>query len=200
MPLRNSCWAKFPRQAGKWDVAVQHFSRSANLDAGFSETYLALGMSLCSAGNFSQAISPLEKYVTWKLRTLQDITNLPLLTHVPETEKSHSARWHDKPNLQKRLEAPPRPAPRRRISRIRTASFNARNGKSRTWRFFECASSRQSLRGRISRRRFLEFVHRRWSGSTGSFAPPAFGLDAPKHSLPAFEKFQPRRSGISWAT
>jgi tetratricopeptide (TPR) repeat protein len=51
------------RQAGKWDVAVQHFSRSANLDAGFSEAYLALGMSLCSAGNFSQAISPLEKYV-----------------------------------------------------------------------------------------------------------------------------------------
>jgi tetratricopeptide (TPR) repeat protein len=51
------------RQAGKWDVAVQHFSRSAKLDAGFSEAYLALGMSLCSAGNFSQAILPLEKYI-----------------------------------------------------------------------------------------------------------------------------------------
>jgi predicted Zn-dependent protease len=51
------------RQAGNWDTATQHFSRSTQLDAGFSEAYLALGMSLCSAGSFSQAISPLEKYV-----------------------------------------------------------------------------------------------------------------------------------------
>ena len=51
------------RQAGQWDTASQHFTRSTQLDAGFSEAYLALGMSLCSAGNFAQAISPLEKYV-----------------------------------------------------------------------------------------------------------------------------------------
>jgi tetratricopeptide (TPR) repeat protein len=51
------------RQAGNWDIATKHFSRSTQLDSGFSEAYLALGMSLCSAGSFSQAISPLEKYV-----------------------------------------------------------------------------------------------------------------------------------------
>lgn len=51
------------RQAGNWDVAIQHFSRATKLDIGFSEAYLALGMSLSSSGNFAGAITPLEKYV-----------------------------------------------------------------------------------------------------------------------------------------
>ncbi len=51
------------RQAGNWDVAIQHFSRATKLDMSFSEAYLALGMSLSSAGNFAGAITPLEKYV-----------------------------------------------------------------------------------------------------------------------------------------
>jgi tetratricopeptide (TPR) repeat protein len=51
------------RQAGNWDVAIQHFSRATKLDERFSEAYLALGMALSSAGKFASAITPLEKYV-----------------------------------------------------------------------------------------------------------------------------------------
>jgi len=51
------------RQAGQWDEAVGHFSRASQLDEGFQEAYLALGMSLNSAGKFSDAIAPLRSYV-----------------------------------------------------------------------------------------------------------------------------------------
>jgi len=51
------------RQAGKWDEAIRHFSRAAELDEGFQEAYLAWGMSLNSAGKFAEAIAPLESYV-----------------------------------------------------------------------------------------------------------------------------------------
>lgn len=51
------------RQAGQWDEAVEHFSRASKLDEGFQEAYLALGMSLNSAGKFSGAITPLQSYV-----------------------------------------------------------------------------------------------------------------------------------------
>jgi tetratricopeptide (TPR) repeat protein len=51
------------RQSGQWDEAVMHFTRASQLDSGFVEAYLALGMSLNSAGRFSDAISPLEIYV-----------------------------------------------------------------------------------------------------------------------------------------
>jgi len=51
------------RQAGQWDEAVEHFSRASKLDEGFQEAYLALGMSLNSAGKFSDAIAPLQSYV-----------------------------------------------------------------------------------------------------------------------------------------
>jgi tetratricopeptide (TPR) repeat protein len=51
------------RQAQQWDEAIDHFSRAAKLDAGFSEAYLGLGLSLNAAGKNSDAISPLEKYV-----------------------------------------------------------------------------------------------------------------------------------------
>lgn len=51
------------RRAGHWDEAAQHFSRASTLDAGFSEAFLALGMSLTSAGKFAAAIAPLETYV-----------------------------------------------------------------------------------------------------------------------------------------
>jgi predicted Zn-dependent protease len=51
------------RRAGDWDVAVRHFSRTAQLDVGFVEADLALGMSLSSENKFAEAIAPLELYV-----------------------------------------------------------------------------------------------------------------------------------------
>lgn len=51
------------RQAGQWDEAIARFSRASKLDDGFDEAYLALGMSLSSAGKFAEAIGPLESYV-----------------------------------------------------------------------------------------------------------------------------------------
>jgi len=51
------------RQAGEWDQAILHFGRAAKLDAGFSEAYLGLGISLNAAGKSSEAVAPLEKYV-----------------------------------------------------------------------------------------------------------------------------------------
>jgi len=51
------------RRAGEWDQAISHFADATRLDSGFAEAYLALGMSLNSAEHFSEAISPLERYV-----------------------------------------------------------------------------------------------------------------------------------------
>jgi tetratricopeptide (TPR) repeat protein len=51
------------RRAGQWDEAAQHFSRASTLDVGFSEAYLAMGISLTSARKFAEAVAPLETYV-----------------------------------------------------------------------------------------------------------------------------------------
>jgi predicted Zn-dependent protease len=51
------------RQAGQWDEAIVRFSKATHDDVGFDEAYLALGMSLNSAGKFNEAVSPLETYV-----------------------------------------------------------------------------------------------------------------------------------------
>lgn len=51
------------RRNGDWNTAIVHFSRASKLDVGFQEAYLALGMSLNSAGKFAEAIPPLEHYV-----------------------------------------------------------------------------------------------------------------------------------------
>ena len=51
------------RRAGQWNEAAQHFSNATKLDVGFSEAYLALGMSLAAAGKYPDAISPLRSYV-----------------------------------------------------------------------------------------------------------------------------------------
>lgn len=51
------------RRKADWPVAVQHFSRAAQLDVGFSEAYLALGMSLAAQGKFAEAKVPLQHYV-----------------------------------------------------------------------------------------------------------------------------------------
>lgn len=64
----NSAAAEFmlgetARQAGQWDEAIVRFSKAADLDVGFDEAYLALGMSLNSAGKFAEAVAPLETYV-----------------------------------------------------------------------------------------------------------------------------------------
>ena len=51
------------RRKADWDTAVQHFTRASQLDVGFSEAYLALGMSLAAQGKFAQAKPPLQHYV-----------------------------------------------------------------------------------------------------------------------------------------
>lgn len=51
------------RRKGDWTVAVHHFSRAVHLDAGFSEAYLALGMSLTAEGKYAEAKPQLEHYV-----------------------------------------------------------------------------------------------------------------------------------------
>lgn len=51
------------RQAGQWEEAASRFSKAAEFDAGFDEAYLALGMSLNSAGKFGDAVRPLETYI-----------------------------------------------------------------------------------------------------------------------------------------
>jgi predicted Zn-dependent protease len=51
------------RQAGQWDEAIARFSKATHEDVGFDEAYLALGMSLNSAGKFADAVAPLETYV-----------------------------------------------------------------------------------------------------------------------------------------
>jgi tetratricopeptide (TPR) repeat protein len=51
------------RRKGDWSVAIPHFTRATQLDVGFSEAYLALGMSLAGAGRYADAKAPLEHYV-----------------------------------------------------------------------------------------------------------------------------------------
>ncbi len=51
------------RQAGQWGEAITRFTKAAELDPGFVEANLALGMSLNSAQRFPEAVVPLEKYV-----------------------------------------------------------------------------------------------------------------------------------------
>lgn len=51
------------RQAEQWNEAILHFGRAARLDAGFSEAFLGLGISLNANGKSAEAVAPLEKYV-----------------------------------------------------------------------------------------------------------------------------------------
>jgi tetratricopeptide (TPR) repeat protein len=51
------------RRKGDWNVAISHFTLAAKLDAGFSEAYLALGMSLAASGRYAEAKPPLQHYV-----------------------------------------------------------------------------------------------------------------------------------------
>ncbi len=51
------------RRKGDWNDAVHHFTQATHLDAGFSEAYLALGMSLAASGRYAEAKPPLEHYV-----------------------------------------------------------------------------------------------------------------------------------------
>lgn len=52
------------RRSGDFAGAINHFTRATKLDVGFSEAYLALGMSLTASGKFAEAKAPLEHYVT----------------------------------------------------------------------------------------------------------------------------------------
>lgn len=51
------------RRQGQWAEAIPHFTRASQLDVGFAEAYLALGMSLNASANFTAAMKPLESYV-----------------------------------------------------------------------------------------------------------------------------------------
>jgi tetratricopeptide (TPR) repeat protein len=51
------------RQSQEWSDAIEHFGRAAQLDTGFSEAFLGLGISLNAAGKHADAVAPLEKYV-----------------------------------------------------------------------------------------------------------------------------------------
>ncbi|HWG59028.1 MAG TPA: tetratricopeptide repeat protein [Candidatus Acidoferrales bacterium] len=50
------------RRGAQLNEAIEHFSRATHLDEGFSEAYLALGISLNGAGKYAEAIPPLLKY------------------------------------------------------------------------------------------------------------------------------------------
>lgn len=50
------------RRSEQWDDAIAHFSKATQLDEGFSEAFLALGMSLNAVGKYAGAIPPLQKY------------------------------------------------------------------------------------------------------------------------------------------
>ena len=78
------------RQAGQWDEAAGHFSRASKLDEGFQEAYLALGMSLNSAGKFADAIPPLEKYV--KLQPADPAGHYQLGTAYARTGRKQEAQ------------------------------------------------------------------------------------------------------------
>jgi Tfp pilus assembly protein PilF len=51
------------RREQQWGNAIKHFSRAAQLDAGFGDAFLGLGQSLISAQKYADAIAPLEKAV-----------------------------------------------------------------------------------------------------------------------------------------
>lgn len=51
------------RQARELPEAIDHFTRATRLDAGFTDAFLGLGMSLISAQRYSDAIGPLETAV-----------------------------------------------------------------------------------------------------------------------------------------
>src|SRR6266702_439718 len=51
------------RQESQWPDAIKHFSRAAELDAGFGDAFLGLGTTLLSAKRFAEAIPPLETAV-----------------------------------------------------------------------------------------------------------------------------------------
>ncbi len=50
------------RRAEHWEAALPHFSRASQIDVGFSEAYLAMGMCLNALSRYGDAIPPLEKY------------------------------------------------------------------------------------------------------------------------------------------
>jgi tetratricopeptide (TPR) repeat protein len=51
------------RREGQWDDAIPHFAAATKLESTFAQAFLALGMSLNSAGQFAEAVPILEKYV-----------------------------------------------------------------------------------------------------------------------------------------
>lgn len=51
------------RREGQWEEAIPHFASATKLDSTFAEAFLALGMSLNSAGRYGDAVMPLERYV-----------------------------------------------------------------------------------------------------------------------------------------
>jgi tetratricopeptide (TPR) repeat protein len=55
--------AELARQVRDVSEAIDHFTRATRLDAGFTDAFLGLGMSLISAQRYADAIQPLETAV-----------------------------------------------------------------------------------------------------------------------------------------
>ena len=64
------------RQAEQWPEAIRHFTRAAQLDAGFADAFLGLGRALLSDGKPTEAIPPLEAAV--KLQPANPATHFHL--------------------------------------------------------------------------------------------------------------------------
>ena len=77
------------RQDSQWDEAIQHFSRAAQLDAGFGDAFLGLGSSLLSAKRFADAIPPLQTAV--KLEPLNPGAHYNLATALTRAGRKEEA-------------------------------------------------------------------------------------------------------------
>ena len=64
------------REQNQWPEAIQHFSRATELDTGFGDAYLGLGIALLSAKRFPDAIPPLQTAVKLEPRNPASHYNL----------------------------------------------------------------------------------------------------------------------------
>ena len=83
------------RQDGKEQVAVDHFSRAAKLDAGFVDAFIGLGRTLLAGDRAAEAIAPLETAV--KLDPDSPIAHFNLATAYSRAgRKEDAAREFDR--------------------------------------------------------------------------------------------------------
>lgn len=98
------------RQAGRWDEAAGHFLRASKIDEGFAEAYLALGMSLNSAGKFPDALAPLQNYV--KMQPADPAGHYQLATAYARTGNKQAAEKEMSLQREAAAKSPTNQAPR----------------------------------------------------------------------------------------